>query len=120
MKIHHRSSSSLVQSSILALLACAALGTASLAAADVAENWSKHCASCHGKDGKGQTKAGKISGAKDMTDSTYQAALNDDKMFKSIKEGMKEKGVDIMKPFAAKLTDDEIKALIAHVRTLKK
>ncbi len=55
-----------------------------------------------------------------MTDSTYQAGLNDDKMFKSIKEGMKEIGVDIMKPFAAKLTDDEIKALIAHVRTLKK
>lgn len=120
MKIHHRSSSSIARSSLLALLACAALGTARLAAADVAENWSKHCASCHGKDGKGLTKAGKMAGAKDMTDATYQAALKDEKMFKSIKEGMKEKGVDIMKPFAAKLSDEDITALIAHVRSLKK
>jgi cytochrome c553 len=33
-----------------------------------------------------------------------------------LKEGTKEK----MKPFKDKLSDDEIKALVAHVRTLKK
>jgi cytochrome c553 len=32
---------------------------------------------------------------------------------------VKDKGRDLMKPFAGKLTDDEIKALVAHVRTLK-
>lgn len=89
-------------------------------AADAAANWTKHCASCHGKDGKGQTKAGKMAGVKDQTDAQYQAGLNDDKMFKSIKEGLKDGGKEKMKPFGDKLTDDEIKALVAHVRSLKK
>lgn len=89
-------------------------------AADVQANWTKHCASCHGKDGKGQTKAGKMAGVKDQTDAQYQAGLKDDKMFAAIKEGLKEDGKEKMKPFKDKLSDDEIKALIAHVRTLKK
>ena len=89
-------------------------------AADVQANWTKHCASCHGKDGKGQTKAGKMAGVKDQTDAQYQAGLNDDKMFAAIKEGMKEGAKEKMKPFKDKLSDDEIKALVAHVRSLKK
>ena len=89
-------------------------------AADVQANWTKHCASCHGKDGKGQTKAGKMAGVKDQTDAQYQAGLKDEKMFTSVKEGLKEEGKDKMKPFKDKLSDDEIKALIAHVRSLKK
>jgi len=88
-------------------------------AADVQANWTKHCASCHGKDGKGQTKAGKMAGVKDQTDAKYQASLTDDKMFKSIKEGLKEGDKVKMKP-AEGLSDDEIKALVAHVRSFKK
>lgn len=89
-------------------------------AADAQANWTKHCASCHGKDGKGQTKAGKTAGVKDQTDAQYQANLKDDKAFTSIKQGMKDNGKEQMKPFAEKLSDDEIKALIAHVRSFKK
>ena len=89
-------------------------------AADALANWTKHCASCHGKDGKGQTKAGKMAGVKDQTDAQYQAGLKDEKMFTSVKEGLKEEGKDKMKPFKDKLSDDEIKALIAHLRSLKK
>jgi len=89
-------------------------------AADVQANWTKHCASCHGKDGKGQTKAGKMAGVKDQTDPQYQAGLKDDKMFTAVKEGLKEGGKEKMKPFKDKLSDDEIKALLAHVRALKK
>lgn len=100
------------------LLPCFLAGP--LLAADVQANWTKHCASCHGKDGKGQTKAGKMAGVKDQTDAQYQATLKDDKIFASIKEGLKEGGKEKMKPFKDKLSDDEIKALIAHVRTLKK
>ena len=37
----------------------------SLHAGDAKENWTKHCAKCHGADGKGQTKMGQQSGAKD-------------------------------------------------------
>jgi cytochrome c553 len=89
-------------------------------AADVAENWSKNCASCHGKDGKGETKAGKKAGVKDMTDAKYQAELSDEKAMAVIKEGLKEDGKEKMKPFAAKLSDDDIKALVAKVRSFKK
>ena len=88
-------------------------------AADVQANWTKHCVACHGKDGKGQTKAGKMAGVKDQTDAKYQASLTDDKMFKSIKEGLKDGDKIKMKP-AEGLSDDEIKALVAHVRTFKK
>lgn len=91
-----------------------------LSAADVAENWGKHCVSCHGKDGKGETKAGRKAGVKDLTDAAYQGGLTDEKMFKALKEGLKDGGKEKMKPFADKLSDDEIKALVAHVRTLKK
>lgn len=90
-------------------------------AADVQENWAKNCASCHGKDGKGETKAGKKAEVKDLTDATYQASFTNEQMFKQIKEGMKDKaGKEKMKSFADKLTDDEIKALVAHVRSFKK
>jgi cytochrome c553 len=89
-------------------------------AADAPANWTKNCASCHGKDGKGETKAGRMAGVKDQTDAQYQAGLKDDKMFAAIKDGLKEGGKEKMKPFKDKLSDDEIKALVAHVRSLKK
>ncbi|MDB6038768.1 MAG: hypothetical protein JWM99_2609, partial [Verrucomicrobiales bacterium] len=89
-------------------------------AADVNENWKTHCIACHGKDGKGQTKAGRMAGVKDQTDSQYQTTLNDEKMFTAVKDGLTEGGKEKMKPFKEKLSDDEIKALVAHVRSLKK
>ena len=89
-------------------------------AADVQANWTKHCASCHGKDGKGETKAGRMAGVKDQTDAKYQAGLTDDKMFAAIKDGLKEADKEKMKPFKDKLSDDEIKALVTHVRGFKK
>jgi Rieske Fe-S protein len=77
------------------------IGTYSTFAADVGENWTKHCGSCHGKTGKGDTKAGKKADVKDLTDSKYQAGFTDDQMFKQIKEGMKDKnGKEKMKPFS--------------------
>ena len=94
-------------------------GLTGVSAADVQANWNKHCASCHGKDGKGQTKAGKMAGVKDMTTADYHAQLKEDKAFKSVKEGLKDGDKVKMKP-AEGLSDDEIKALIAHVRTFKK
>jgi cytochrome c553 len=103
----------------LILVSCLALGTA-LRAADAKELWTKNCKSCHGEDGKGQTTMGKKAGCKDYTDPKVQEAMKDDKAFKSTKEGMKEGDKELMKPFAGKLTDDEIKVLIAHMRTFKK
>ena len=106
----------------LAVLAvCLGLGSASLLAADAQENWTKNCASCHGKDGKGDTKAGKKADVKDLTDAKYQASFTDEQMFQQIKDGMKDKsGKERMKPFRDKLSEDEIKAIGAFVRSLKK
>jgi cytochrome c553 len=89
-------------------------------AADAKENWDKQCAKCHGPDGKGQTKMGQKLGVKDYTDAKFQAELKDDAAFKTIKEGVKDKeGKQLMKP-AEGLSDDDIKALVKHVRTFKK
>ena len=103
----------------LAVAALALGGVTAVSGADLKANWTKQCASCHGKDGKGQTKAGKMAGVKDMTTAQYHAELKEDKAFKSVKEGIKEGEKIRMKP-AEGLSDDEIKALIAHVRTFKK
>lgn len=84
-------------------------------AADVAEVWAKNCASCHAKDGSGSTVMGKKSGAEDYRDPKVQAKFTDEQAIKIIKDG-KEK----MKPFKDKLTDEEIKALVAHIRAFKK
>ena len=89
-------------------------------AADVKENYAANCKKCHGDDGKGDTKMGKKSGCKDYTDATVQAAMKDDHAFKSLKEGMKDGDKELMKPFGDKLSDDEIKALVSHMRSFKK
>ena len=104
----------------LLLIAGIIVAAGSLAAADVKENWEKHCAKCHGSDGKGDTKMGKKLSVKDYTDAKVQAAMKDDEMFKATKEGVKEGDKTKMKAFKADLTDDEIKALMAYVRAFKK
>jgi cytochrome c553 len=88
--------------------------------ADVKANWEKHCQKCHGPDGKGETKMGRQSGVKDYTDAKVQAELTDEKAIKIIKEGLVEKGKKKMDAYGDKLTDDEIKSLLAHIRTFKK
>jgi cytochrome c553 len=105
------------------ILLAAMLGlTAGLSAkaADAKENWDGLCAKCHGADGKGDTMIGKKFGCKDFTDAKVQAELKDDAATKAIKEGLKsDEGKTLMKPFD-QLSDDEIKALVAYVRGLKK
>lgn len=108
-------------------LSCATITVAALAllagsvvAADVAANWNTHCVSCHAKDGSGQTRMGRQSGAKDYRDAKVQAEMKDDAALKAIKEGITDKGKERMKPYKDKLSEDEMKALIAHMRTFKK
>jgi len=89
-------------------------------AADGKENYDTLCAKCHGADGKGDTKMGVKLGCKDFTDAKVQADLKDDAAIKSIKEGLKsDDGKTLMKPFD-QLSDDEVKAVVAYVRGLKK
>jgi mono/diheme cytochrome c family protein len=107
---------------ILVLIAITtfAASTTSLRAADAKALWDANCAQCHGKDGKADTKMGKALSAKDLTDPAVQSAFTDAKATESIKNGVKENGKTTMKAFGGKLTDDDIKALVAYARTLKK
>ena len=101
-------------------LALLVAGGISVRAADAKENWTKHCAKCHGEDGKGKTKMGEKLAVKDYTDAKVQADLKDDEMAKATKEGVKDKeGKTKMKGFAEDLTDDDIKALVKHIRSFK-
>jgi mono/diheme cytochrome c family protein len=89
-------------------------------AADAVANWSQHCASCHGKDGSGNTMMGKKLGVKDYHDAKVQAAFSDGEAERAIKEGVKTNGKETMKPFGSKLSDADIKALVAYIRSFKK
>lgn len=104
--------------SLTLAISAAALFAAS--AGDAKETYDKSCAKCHGADGKGQTKMGAKLGAKDYTDAKVQEAMKDDVALKSIKEGLKDKeDKTLMKP-AEGLSDEDIKGLIAYMRTFKK
>lgn len=89
------------------------------ALADSKTLYESKCKNCHGVDGKGDTTMGKKNGAKDYTDPKVQDALKDDVAFKSIKEGLKKDDKPLMQP-ASGITDDQIKGLVAYMRTFKK
>ena len=102
---------------VAALFAGAFCWTA--AAADATANWNGNCAACHGKDGKGDTPVGRKLQIKDLTDPKIQDALTDAAATKDIKEGVTDNGTTKMKAFADKFSDDEIKALVAQIRSFK-
>lgn len=90
--------------------------TAGLAsAADASATWNAKCAMCHAKDGSGNTAMGKKGGAKDYTKADVQAALTDEALTKAIKDGAGK-----MPGFKDKLTDDDVKGLVAQIRSFKK
>src|SRR5438105_12190484 len=83
-------------------------------AAPAADNWENLCASCHGLDGKAQTKQGKKLKLRDYTDPKVQADLKDDAMVKATTDGVFVDGKEKMKAFKPELTAEEIKDLVAH------
>jgi cytochrome c553 len=102
------------------LIAAIALSISSARAADAKDLYEKNCTKCHGPDGKGDTKMGKKSGAKDLTDAKVQAGFTDAEAFKTIKEGKKDKEDKVqMKPLEG-ASDEDIKALVAFSRAFKK
>ena len=104
------------------ILTIATLGVAlvTASAGDAKETWEKSCAKCHGPDGKGETKMGAKLNIKNLTDAKVQEGFKDEEAFKAIKEGLKDKEGKTQMKAAEGLSDDDIKALVKHVRTLKK
>lgn len=106
----------------LIVLSITAIAMAALSAnaADGKALYEQSCAKCHGADGKGDTKMGQKLGVKDYTDAAVQSALTDDAAFKAIKEGLKDKDGKTLMKAAEGIPDDDIKALVAYMRTFKK
>ena len=105
---------------VLVTLALTSAAVLSASAADAKANYEKACVKCHGADGKGQTKMGQKLGIKDMTDAKAQDGFKDEEAFKAIKEGLKDKEGKTQMKAAEGLSDDDIKALVKHVRCFKK
>jgi mono/diheme cytochrome c family protein len=103
---------------VLTVIAIASAGVG--VAADISVTWAQNCASCHGKDGSGNTTMGKKLGLKDYHDAKLQAAFSDGEAERAIKEGVKTNGKETMKPFGSKLSGADIKALVAYIRSFKK
>ena len=78
--------------------------------------YTKFCAGCHAITGKGDTKLGQKNGARDYTDPKVKATLKDEDMFKAIKDGLEVKGKKVMHPIGDKMTDEEIKAVVAYMK----
>lgn len=81
---------------------------------DAAATFTAKCVKCHGADGRGAEKY-KKKGVKDFTDAKWQKSRTDAQLIASINNG---KG-DVMPGWKAKLSAEEIKALVAHVRAFK-
>jgi mono/diheme cytochrome c family protein len=70
------------------------------------------CASCHGADGSGKTSAGKTLKVRDLCSTDVQK-LSDAELTKMISDG---KGK--MPAYAKKLSAEQIKSLVAMIRSL--
>jgi len=85
--------------------------------------WKGKCAGCHGADGKGQTEQGKKMATEDMTTAAWQAKFPDAEIKTAIADGLKREkngAKQEMEAYKKKLRPDQIDALVAHIRTLKK
>lgn len=96
---------------ILIASAALALPVLSLRADDAKAIWEKKCAICHGVDGAGKANMK----TKNYTDAKVQAEIKDDTIQKAIKDG-----VASSKMKGYKFSDEETKALTAHIRSFKK
>lgn len=96
-----------------------AFATGAAYAATAQENWENSCASCHGEDGKAQTKQGKKLKIRDYTTAETQAELKDDAMLDAILNGVKEGSKERMKGYKDEISEQEAKDLVAFIRSLK-
>ena len=97
---------------LFAVMTCGliALGSSPAAAQDAAATYKAKCAMCHGADGKG----GKM-GTKDFASPEIQSQ-SDAQLTETITKGKPPK----MPAYGTKLSADEIKGLVAQIRSFKK
>jgi cytochrome c553 len=120
-KINFANSNTSIMTTTRRIIALA-LATAALSTygADAASNWKQSCAKCHGLDGAGDTKMGHKLGIIDLTDAKTQAKFTDEDAFKAMKSGRTDASGKITMKAIGGLSDDDMKALVPYVRSLKK
>jgi len=106
-----------MKSSTLLLSALFAAATTIGLAGTAQENWTSHCAKCHGADGSGKTTIGKKLKLSDFTTAEAQADFTDEKAVDVITNGIVENGKTKKNPFKEKLTAEEILDLVKLVRS---
>jgi mono/diheme cytochrome c family protein len=112
---HTRLMASIAAASVL-------LSATAMAQADpkkVERAWKSKCASCHGQTGKGDTDQGKQLKVEDMTAAKYQGKKDDD-LKKSVLDGVKVDGKEVMPSFKDGVTPEQADALVKYTRTFKK
>ncbi len=76
--------------------------------------YKQKCAACHGADGQGDTAAGKSMKIRSFADPEV-AKMSDDELAGAI-----EKGKGKMPAYGKSMKPDEIKAMVAYIRSLAK
>jgi mono/diheme cytochrome c family protein len=99
---------------LFAMLLTLVLCVSSAKAQDAAGLYKTKCAMCHGADGKGDTPAGKSTGVRSF--SSPEVQKESDAELTQITN----KGKGKMPAYEAKLTEPQIKDLVAYVRQLGK
>jgi cbb3-type cytochrome c oxidase subunit III len=74
----------------------------------------ENCVTCHGQNGRAHTFHGRLVGAQNLTDPEWQSETTDAQIIQAIKTGP-----SVMPAFEKKLSDSEIDALAAYVRTFR-
>jgi mono/diheme cytochrome c family protein len=80
----------------------------------VLDVWKAKCSSCHGRDGSGDTRTGRVEHLPDMRTREWRAAWSDERIREIIREGSPANRK--MKPFKEKLSPEEIEALIRQLK----
>lgn len=80
---------------------------------DGGDLFKQKCSMCHGADGKGYPALK----TPDFTDPKVQAALTDQEIAETIKNGKKGTA---MPAFGDKLSDDQVQSLVSYIRSLAK
>jgi mono/diheme cytochrome c family protein len=102
-------------------LVCAATAIGLLAATPALADknatglWSKHCASCHGAQGRGDGPDAKTLETRtpDFTDKNFMSARTDDDLFRKLTNGRKP-----MPGYKKKLSDMQRRQLVSFMRSL--
>lgn len=110
-----------VMAGVVAAACVIGFSVAGASAQDAKAIYAKDCAKCHGDSGAGDgPQAAKL---KDKPANWTAGGLkdyDDAKLAEVIKKGGRAIGKSAAMPASPKLSDDEVKAVVAYVKTLKK